>query len=182
MAKGNKNDEPWKQWGQNSLNSSNCFSNQGCHPCLILEARYHPFQYRKVQVVNLGSKVKAFSAALSLCSGFRSWCRLKCIVVFLLGFCFSRLQNTRELKFSAFFPVIMRAVAMKRSSNQPTPERQKYFLSETGIWHHKLWGQYCNPPLGCLLEGGLCEAWMEEGVWWSGALWLSSVSSEVGIV
>lgn len=71
---------------------------------------------------------------------------------------------------------------MKWSSNQPTPEKQEYFLSETGIWHHKLQGHYCSPTLGCLLEGGVCRVWMAEGAWWSCALWPSPDSGEVGVV
>lgn len=72
----------------------------------------------------------------------------------LFGFCVSSLQNARELKFSAFFPVTMKAVLKKWNSNRPTPGKQKYFHSETVIWHHKLQGRCSSRALGCLLEVG----------------------------
>lgn len=73
----------------------------------------------------------------------------------LCGYCFSNFKNARELKFSAFFlPVAVRAALKKWNSNHPTPVKQKYFNSETVIWHRKLQGKCSSPALGCLLQGG----------------------------
>lgn len=53
----------------------------------------------------------------------------------LFGFCVSRLQDPKELKFSAFsFPLVtMRIVLKKWNPNHPAPVKQKYFHGETDL-------------------------------------------------
>lgn len=52
----------------------------------------------------------------------------------LFEFCVSSLQDSKELKFSVFFPpVIMRIVLKKWNPNHPAPIKQKYFHGQTVI-------------------------------------------------
>lgn len=72
------------------------------------------------------------------------------------GFYVSSLQDSKELKLSAFFsPVTMRIVLKKWNPNHLTPVKEKYFHSETVIWHHKLSGRDV-PALLCVEIGKDC--------------------------
>ena len=100
-----------------------------------------------------GNEEKDFSCALSLCSGFKADTGLN-ISWYFVWFLFFKPSECKGSKILSFFPVTSRAVLKKWNSNHPTPVKQKYFHSETVIWHHKLKGRCSSPALGCLLEVG----------------------------